>query len=543
MEFIEIVNPAAIAGPAAGQSSDANDALDALLKESKGFPRSARASKAAAKAAGTLSPHLYSCGPYLNASGTALGGVYWAPKDSVPKAMIELLTVEPQTMPNQWASKIKCYYVHKSKPDVIGIPRFFGLSAFGKPAKDIRVTGNSMAAAATAAPAATAAMDLKLRPLQSRALKQTLEVLETWGGATIVADCGFGKTRLAVAIAASLGLKTMVLCNREVLMLQWASVIKELTPWRVSWLQGSANFERPLIKTSEGHLLGPAQDSDVCIASIDTLIEGHVPKSIIESFGLIIVDEAHHLAAASLVHALPLLPARYVVCLSATPDRRDGLEHVLYWLGGPVSFVYKRLPSITGIRDSVLVRKIEATNCRGLEKMYANGTLAFAEMLTALTEDPRRNKIILDALVDLVTADATLVDRRKKIIVVSALVAHCQALKEAMAALAWPDMQPLQMALMAGPNIESVKAKDPETRIVFATYSLLEEGYDDPVLDTLVLATPRSRIQQTVGRIERTLDGKLRPMVLDVVDLFSVYPNMWNKRKVFYKSRGFEISF
>jgi hypothetical protein len=221
MEFIEIVNPA-IAGPAhsaAGQSSDANDALDALLKESKGFPRSVRASKSAAKA--DLSPyvsqHLYSCGPYLNASGTALGGVYWVPKDSVPKAMIELLTVEPQTMPNQWASKIKCYYVHKSKPDVIGIPLFFGLSAFGKPAKDIRVTGNSMAAAA---------MDLKLRPLQSRALKQTLEVLETWGGATIVADCGFGKTRLAVAIAASLGLKTMVLCNREVLMLQWASVIK-----------------------------------------------------------------------------------------------------------------------------------------------------------------------------------------------------------------------------------------------------------------------------------------------------------------------------
>lgn len=512
MDGIDIVVPTFCAA--------VHDPLDALLKESKGFPQKRLGSEAA-------SIKLFSCGPYVDSHGTALGGVYWAPKESVSKAMIDMLTVEPKTMPNQWASKIKCFYIHKSKPEVIGIPRFLGLSIFGKPTKDIRTDGAPMAAFET--------IDLKLRPLQERALHQTLETLKTWGGSTIVADCGFGKTRLAVALAASLRLKTMVLCNREVLMLQWASVIKELTPWRISWIQGSANFERETIKTSEGLLLGPSQDSDVCIASIDTLIEGHVPKHIIDSFGLIIVDEAHHLAAASLVHALPLLPARNVVCLSATPDRRDGLEHVLYWLGGPVSFVYKRLPSITGIRNSVLVRKIEATNCRGLEKMYANGTLAFAEMLTSLSEDPRRNKIILDVLVDLVSADET---GRKKIIVVSALVAHCQALKEAMSALECP----VEMALMAGPNIESLKAKDPSTRIVFATYSLLEEGYDDPVLDTLVLATPRSRIQQTVGRIERTLEGKLRPMVIDIVDIFSVYPNMWNKRKVFYKSRGFEIT-
>jgi len=170
-----------------------------------------------------------------------------------------------------------------------------------------------------------------------------------------------------------------------------------------------------------------------------------------------------------------------------------------------------------------------ASGLNNREKMYVNGQMAFAEMLTMLSQDIRRNKIILDILVDNIAT-------RRKIIVVSGLVGHCIALKEAMAAVGH------QGALMAGPKIDAELAKLPDTKLVFATYSLLEEGYDDPLLDTLILATPRSRIQQTIGRIERTHDGKLRPLVFDVVDDFSVYPSMWAKRKTFYKSRGFLLS-
>ncbi len=95
---------------------------------------------------------------------------------------------------------------------------------------------------------------------------------------------------------------------------------------------------------------------------------------------------------------------------------------------------------------------------------------------------------------------------------------------------------------MAGKYQERTKALDPNTRLVFATYSLLEEGYDDPNLDTLLMVTPRSRIQQTIGRIERTAAGKLQPWVIDITDSFSVFPNMFWKRKTFYTSRGFQIT-
>lgn len=464
-------------------------------------------------------------GPKRTAEITALGGVYWVSKSAVLKGpkldkwqeFAEGLILEPRGTPGQWTPKIKCFYEHASRPDIIGLPRFFGLSMFGTPEKDIRTFGTHIS---------SNTLDIDLRDLQKRAVRQTLQNLETWGGSFIIADCGFGKTRVGLALASTLRRKTLILCNREVLMLQWAEVVQALQPkWTISWLQGANSFTKATMKCGPHTFKGASVESDVCIASIDTLVDSNVPKDILQTFGLVIVDEAHHLAAATLVHALPLLASRYIVALSATPDRRDGLEHAIYWLAGPVSFVYKRLPSITGIHGSVTVQKLMATGCGQHEKMYANGQLAFAEMTTSLSVDARRNKYIVDAIRNIL--------HRKKIIVVSSLVAHCVLLRQS-----FTDQS---TALMAGPTVESTKAKDPTTKLVFATYSMLEEGYDDPELDTLILTTPRSRVQQTVGRIERTKEGKGVPLVIDVVDPFSIYPNMWYKRFHFYKSRGFKI--
>ena len=88
----------------------------------------------------------------------------------------------------------------------------------------------------------------------------------------------------------------------------------------------------------------------------------------------------------------------------------------------------------------------------------------------------------------------------------------------------------------------TIRQNAKSARITIATYSLLEEGYDDPSLDTLILATPRSNIQQTIGRIERDHPDKDKPVVFDFVDTFSLFPNMYWKRNKFYGTRGFKIS-
>jgi superfamily II DNA or RNA helicase len=80
-----------------------------------------------------------------------------------------------------------------------------------------------------------------------------------------------------------------------------------------------------------------------------------------------------------------------------------------------------------------------------------------------------------------------------------------------------------------------------DAKCTVATYKLLEMGYDDKFLDTLVLCTPKSTIQQTVGRVEREAPGKAIPLVIDIVDVNPLLQGMWKKRHKFYTSRGFTI--
>ena len=69
----------------------------------------------------------------------------------------------------------------------------------------------------------------------------------------------------------------------------------------------------------------------------------------------------------------------------------------------------------------------------------------------------------------------------------------------------------------------------------------MEEGYDDPTLDTLVLALPRSKIQQVIGRCERYHEGKLNPLIIDIVDSHFFFKGMYRKRQKFYTEREFNF--
>jgi superfamily II DNA or RNA helicase len=318
---------------------------------------------------------------------------------------------------------------------------------------------------------------------------------------------------MALFIVAALGRKTAIVCNRTVLMDQWADAIaKFLGPHNVTKLQGSDSIEK-------------AVKGDIMIASIDTLVSG-VSRDLLRPFGLVVVDEMHHLAAATLVHSVPTFPSKYTLGLTATPVRSDGLEHALYWLTGPVGAVYQRVPEITGKTGTVEVRKIVFTKGIQKEIVYFNGTLGFSSMITELSCDSTRNALLIDIL-------HWCMGNRNRTVVVTSLVEHAKTLRNAMPA-GFPT------SLMAGNQKDRAAAA--KTSMIFATYSMLEEGYDDPTLDTLILATPRSNVQQTVGRIEREAPGKAVPLVFDIVDSFSLFPNMFWKRNKFYQSRGFHIT-
>jgi superfamily II DNA or RNA helicase len=251
-------------------------------------------------------------------------------------------------------------------------------------------------------------------------------------------------------------------------------------------------------------------------------------SNVFKDFGLVIIDEMHHLAAKTLSKVLPKIPARYILGISATPDRGDGLEFLLYWLAGPTSFVYKRLPEITGLSHTVLVHQHIFRGGAEKEVFNVGGKLGFASMVSALAKEEARNTFLLQ-IIKYLTKDGM---NRRKILIVTSIVNHAKFLSDT-----------LQCTMINGgcPSYLVAKAKSPECKLVVATYQFLEEGFDDPLIDTLILALPRSKIQQVVGRCERTYEGKLTPIVIDIIDPFSIFQAMSWKRKSFYDSRGFKL--
>lgn len=274
------------------------------------------------------------------------------------------------------------------------------------------------------------------------------------------------------------------------------------------------------------------EDTDFCVGSIDSLAQCDYPKEVLSSFGLVIVDEAHHIAAATLSQVLPKLPSRYILGVSATPDRADGLQHVINWLLGPTCFVYKRTPEVTGKYGAVHVKQLVYTQGSQHEIKYRDGRLGLSTMMSNLAKDQERNRLLFKVVAK------SMVDLRKKILIVTATVEHALAMAEH-CEKTFKISVPILKGGVKASTVAVARAGD--TRLVVATYAYLEEGYDDATIDTLILATPRSRVQQTIGRAERTHPGKLVPLVWDVCEDYSAFRGMAFKRKAFYKSRGFTV--
>ena len=435
-----------------------------------------------------------------------LDGVYWVkPKENYKEAeWFKAMIVKP-LLNGKPGEEFSLVFQHPL--GFIGVPKFYGLSLFGLPTKDTRRKNSQILIQFKE--------DRKLREYQEKCVTQTLEKLQEWGGATIIADCGAGKTAMSLNLVTKLKVKTLIICNRLFLMEQWKTEIQAWTnvlPEAIGWLQGSTQELTPEEKNEF--------KKDIVIASIESLSRCLQSKDIMESFHFVIIDEMHHLAAKTLSQVLPKLPARYILGVTATPQRSDGLEHVLYWLVGPTSFVYKRIPEITGKASNVYIRTLPFKS-----QVWSEG--GYMQMVQSLVKNKTRNDFIISLIKDL-SKD------RKKILITTSSVVHGQALLDQCL-----KFEIHSVFIHGGSKQLLVDKAKCDAKLVFATYQYMEEGYDDPTLDTLVLALPRSKIQQVIGRCERHHEGKLDPLIVDIVDNHFFFKGMYRKRQKFYLEREF----
>jgi superfamily II DNA or RNA helicase len=376
------------------------------------------------------------------------------------------------------------------------VPRYYAEERFGRVTEDVRPEPTKI----------KISFHGKLRDEthQNEALAKAIET----GHGILSLPCGFGKTTVSLAIASKLGYRTMIVVHKEFLANQWRERIQQFCP----------GASIGIVQQNKKEL-----ECDFVIAMLQSLSLKEYSFEDFDSIGTLIVDEAHHICAKVFSQSLFKLCPKHTFGLSATPNRKDGLTKVLHWFMGPTFFSVERKQ-----QDQVDVFPLEFTCDRYEDPPPCTryGKLSLPTMITEITEIPDRNRLILQTIKDLSKTT-------RQVLVLSDRRFHCEYLHGKFKTTS---------GLYMGGMKEAELAESSKKKIIFATFSQAHEGLDIPSLDTVILATPKSDIVQSIGRIMRETKGKKNnPRIYDVVDQWSVFFAMYNKRLRVYRQGGFNI--
>ena len=340
------------------------------------------------------------------------------------------------------------------------------------------------------------------------------------------AATAFGKTVVAASLIAERRCSTLVLVHRRELLAQW-----------VERLATFLSIVRSQIGTIGGGRRRPTGKIDVAV--IQSLVRKGVVSDAIAGYGHLVVDECHHLSAASFELVARRSKARYVLGLSATVTRRDGHHPIILMQCGPVRYRVndKDQAKQRGFEHRVLIRD---TSFRLASEIGATPpTIAF--VYSTLAHDAARNDLIVEDVQRAVAAGRSplvLTERRD----------HLEILADRLRPLADSVILLHGVLKPSERRAAEVQLRESPTtpRIVLSTGRYLGEGFDDARLDTLFLAMPvswRGTLAQYVGRLHREHHGKREVVVYDYVDAFvPVLNRMAAKRQTGYRALGYVIA-
>jgi superfamily II DNA or RNA helicase len=268
-------------------------------------------------------------------------------------------------------------------------------------------------------------------------------------------------------------------------------------------------------------------NKDIVIGMLQSLSMKEYPNTLFESFGLTIIDEVHHISSEVFSNSLFKLVTKFMLGLSATMNRKDGTTKVFKMFLGDVVFKGKRDEE----RD-VIVRAIEYyVDDEEFNKVVTDfrGNTAYSTMISKLCEYNRRSEFILKILVDMLQENPN-----QQIMI---LAHNKNILKYLYDAITHKNIA--TVGYYVGGMKESALKATESKKIVIATYSMAAEALDIKSLTTLIMATPKTDIQQSVGRILR--EKHSQPVVVDIIDSHDTFKKQWQKRKVFYKKENYKI--
>ncbi len=337
-----------------------------------------------------------------------------------------------------------------------------------------------------------------------------------------VAPPASGKTVVAAYLIAKRRRSTLVLVHRAPLLEQWIAQLctfLDLRPKDIGRIGSGA-------RRANGNL---------DVAMIQSLSRRGDVDEIVASYGQVIVDECHHVPAVSFERVMREVKARYVLGLTATPHRRDGLEPILQFQLGPVRFAISGKTEAEGraFERRLVVRETAFRLAR------ASPDATIQDIYRELAKDETRNRLILSDVV------ASLREGRSPIVLTERRD-HLEFLDRELGSAAENRVvlrggMTTKARRLAMERLSAFPKAEP--RLVLATGRFVGEGFDDARLDTLFLALPvswRGTLVQYAGRLHRRTRGKTEVRIVDYVDrAVPMLARMFEKRKRGYKAMGY----
>ena len=296
-------------------------------------------------------------------------------------------------------------------------------------------------------------------------------------------------------------------------------------------LQSFLNVGKGVIGTIGGGKAKPTGKIDIAV--MQSLSRQGDVNPLVENYGHVIVDECHHIGAASFDAILKRAKAKFVLGLTATPIRRDGQQPIIFMQCGPIRH--------TAVRAATAPHDLEVIPRSRYERIGLAPDAGIQDVFRHLANDQARTRAIAQEV-------QAAFDSGRKVLVLTERTEHLDAI-----AAVLNGMVPTPFVLHGRMSkkqrsalIADLDALPPEApRILLATGKLVGEGFDHPPLDTLVLAMPiswKGTLQQYAGRLHREHATKTDVRILDFVDTgHPALLRMWDKRQRGYKAMGYRM--
>ncbi len=349
------------------------------------------------------------------------------------------------------------------------------------------------------------------------------------------ATTAFGKTVVAAYLISQRKVNTLVLVHTQALLAQWEKSLKRFLDFDITPPEKPKGRGRRAAWSPVG-LLGAQKNTlhgivDVAIMQ-STLSDGEA-KELVKNYGMVIVDECHHVSAVNFETVLKNANAKYVYGLTATPTRQDGHHPIIFMQCGPIR--YK-----VDAKEQAEKRPFEHILIPRFTSFRSAADKTITELYKELSENQRRNALIVSDVEKALNEGRTpiiLTERREHIETLRLLLSEkCKNVITLFGASSQKERRETFAKLESIP--------DDEELAIIATGKYVGEGFDFPRLDTLFLALPiawKGKVAQYTGRLHRNYDGKTEVRVYDYVDIHvSALEKMYQKRVKGYAAIGYK---